>query len=570
VTEDYQFSALTKPVEFPDWHNLDGLYADRPDQAWDWMRQTGALPAALDWVRPEVADAWCRCFEEHHLPLGSDEWPHSPFEPKEADLPCAPTQPAPVWERARDVFNFLKGAEVALVVADNRCRIVQVLDDGLRMAPAVRVVLKVGADWREAILGNNGIGSAAVMGQPVAFEGKEHYSARLHALVTAGYPLRNAAGEIIAFVGLVSDRRGSARALLAFLRMACEGLEEACLDRGRKLEGALVGAPGPQASEQDLISDAIFKVLLDKALRLLERGIPILISGESGTGKEYLVRYAHRLGSRRKGPLVAVNCASIPKDLIESELFGYEAGSFTGARSRGKPGKFLLADGGILFLDEIGDMSFDLQATLLRVLESGEFVPVGGTKPLRVDVQVIAATNVDLQEAIRQGRFRRDLYYRLNGARLELPPLRQRADRLRLMQRVFEQEAEAAGLPQVRMSEDVRVLFERHPWPGNVRELRNVIRNALFNCSGDFLMLSDLPEDFLDEAGGEGLPRDRQTWEPTNSTEALSLSKVESDSIAEALARCRGNVTQAARLLGIARSTLYKKITQYDLTSRTQ
>lgn len=570
MTEDYQFPIISKSVEFPDWQNLNGLYADRPDQAWDWMRQTGALPAALDWVRPEVADAWCRCFEEYHLPLGSDEWPRSLYETRAVD-PCVPALPAPDWDRARDVFNFLKGAEVALVVADNRCRIVQVLDDGLRMAPVVREVLKVGADWREEMLGNNGIGSARVMGASVAFEGKEHYSARLHALVTAGYPLRNAAGEIMGFVGLVSDRRGSARALLAFLRMACEGLEEATPDRGRTLENSLVAAPGCLPGEHDdLISDAIFKVLLDRALRLLDRGIPILISGESGTGKEYLVRYAHRLGSRRKGPLVAVNCASIPKDLIESELFGYEAGSFTGARSRGKPGKFLLADGGILFLDEIGDMSFDLQATLLRVLETGEFVPVGGTKPLHVDVRVIAATNVDLQEAIRLGRFRRDLYYRLNGARLELPPLRQRADRARLMQRVFEQESAAAGLQHARLSEEVRALFERHPWPGNVRELRNVVRNALFTCSGNFLTLSDLPADFLDEVEQDALPAGRQAAEASSSADALSLSKVESDSIAEALARCRGNVTQAARLLGIARSTLYMKITRYGLLSRTQ
>ncbi|WP_255556315.1 sigma-54-dependent Fis family transcriptional regulator [Methylococcus sp. Mc7] len=574
LSEQY-LSSVSRPVEFPDWNRFSSLYVDRPDQAWEWMRQTGVLPAALDWVRPEVAEAWCRCFEDYRLPPGTDDWPRKADGADEPG-PSVSLELASVWERVRSVFDFLKGAQAALVVADARCRIFRVLDDGLRMAPVVREVLKVGADWREEVLGNNGIGSAAALGTAIAFEGKEHYGARLHALVTAGCPLRNAAGETTALVGLISDRRGSAGALLAFLRMACDGLAAPrsdregqgagpCLERCRRAENTLEVPPATPPGEQSLISDAAVEGLLDKALRLQERGIPLLVSGESGTGKEYLVRFAHRLGPRRKGPLVAVNCASIPKDLIESELFGYEAGSFTGARSRGKPGKFLLADGGVLFLDEIGDMSFDLQATLLRVLETGEFVPVGGAKPLRVDVQVVAATNVDLQEAIRQGRFRRDLYYRLNGARLHLPPLRQRPDRSRIVQAVFEQEAAAAGGRRIRLSEEVMALFERHPWPGNLRELRNVIRNALFACSGGVLTVDDLPADFLEEAGQGGASSGPDGWEAARFADGLCLSKVESESIAAAICRCRGNMSQAARVLGIARSTLYKKVSRYGL-----
>ncbi|QXP88068.1 sigma-54-dependent Fis family transcriptional regulator [Methylococcus capsulatus] len=560
LSEQY-LSPVSRPVEFPDWNRFSSVYVDRPDQAWEWMRQTGVLPAALDWVRPEVAEAWCRCFEDYRLPPGTDDWPRKAGP--DGLEPCISLELASVWERVRGIFDFLKGAQAALIVADARCRIFRVLDDGLRMAPVIRELLRTGADWREEVLGNNGIGSAAVLGTAIAFEGKEHYGARLHALVTAGCPLRNAAGETTALVGLVSDRRGSAGALLAFLRMACDGLAAPGPERNRRAEQVTEVPPG----EHGLIRDAAVEGLLDKALRLQERGIPLLVSGESGTGKEYLVRFAHRLGPRRKGPLVAVNCASIPKDLIESELFGYEAGSFTGARSRGKPGKFLLADGGVLFLDEIGDMSFDLQATLLRVLETGEFVPVGGAKPLRVDVQVVAATNVDLQEAIRQGRFRRDLYYRLNGARLHLPPLRQRPDRCRIFHAVFEQEAAAAGASRIRLGEGVMALFERHPWPGNLRELRNVIRNALFACSGSVLTVDDLPADFLEEAeqyeGSSGL----EGREAVHFADGLSLSKVESESIAAAICSCRGNMSQAARVLGIARSTLYKKVSRYGLST---
>ncbi|MDF9393316.1 MULTISPECIES: sigma-54-dependent Fis family transcriptional regulator [Methylococcus] len=564
LSEQY-LSSVSRPVEFPDWNRFSSVYVDRPDQAWEWMRQTGVLPAALDWVRPEVAEAWCRCFEDCRLPPGTDDWPCK-AEP-DAPAPSVSVELASVWERVRGVFDFLKGAQAALIVADAHCRIFRVLDDGLRMAPVVREVLKTGADWREEVLGNNGIGSAAVLGTAVAFEGKEHYSARLHALVTAGCPLRNAAGETAAVVGLVSDQRGSSGALLAFLRMACNGLTAPAAEQSRRTGDRPEVPAGFSPGEQGLIRDAAIEGLLDKALRLQERGIPLLVSGESGTGKEYLVRFAHRFGPRRKGPLVAVNCASIPKDLIESELFGYEAGSFTGARSRGKPGKFLLADGGVLFLDEIGDMSFDLQATLLRVLETGEFVPVGGAKPLRVDVQVVAATNVDLQEAIRQGRFRRDLYYRLNGARLHLPPLRQRPDRCRIFQAVFEQEAAAAGASRIRLGEDVMALFERHPWPGNLRELRNVIRNALFVCSGGVLTVADLPTDFLEEAEQCAACAAPDGREAAWSADALSLSKMESESIAAAICRCRGNMSQAARVLGIARSTLYKKISRYGLSA---
>ncbi|QJD30613.1 sigma-54-dependent Fis family transcriptional regulator [Methylococcus geothermalis] len=566
MVNEQSLSSVSSPVEFPDWNRFSSLYVDRPDQAWEWMRQTGVLPAALDWVRPEVADAWCRCFEDYRLPPGTDDWPRKLDDPSEPG-PSASSDLAAVWERVRGVFDFLKGAQAALVVADSRCRIFRVLDDGLRMAPVAREVLKAGGDWREEVLGNNGIGSAAVLGTAVAFEGKEHYGARLHALVTAGCPVRNAAGEVTALVGLVSDRRGSAGALLAFLRMACEGLAASERDVFRaRSDDSFAAPPVPVAGEHGLISDSAVKVLLDKALRLQERGIPLLVSGESGTGKEYLVRFAHRLGPRRKGPLVAVNCASIPRDLIESELFGYEAGSFTGARSRGKPGKFLLADGGVLFLDEIGDMSFDLQATLLRVLETGEFVPVGGAKPLHVDVQVVAATNVDLQDAIRQGRFRRDLYYRLNGARLHLPPLRQRPDRSRIVQAVFEQEVAAAGVRQIRLGDEVMALFERHPWPGNLRELRNVIRNALFVCSGAVLTLEDLPADFLEEAEQGGSHAGAEGWGVSHSAGGISLSKIESESIAAAICRCRGNMSQAARVLGIARSTLYKKVSRYGLS----
>jgi transcriptional regulator with PAS, ATPase and Fis domain len=191
--------------------------------------------------------------------------------------------------------------------------------------------------------------------------------------------------------------------------------------------------------------DTILDSLLKKMVSLQEQKIPILIIGESGVGKEYLVQHSHRAGPRRDGPFIAINCAAIPRDLIESELFGYVPGSFTGASREGRVGKFQHASGGTIFLDEIGDMDFSLQATLLRVLESSEFVPVGGVKPIKVDVQVIAATNASLRDLVERGTFRRDLYYRLNGAQIWIPSLRERPDKIQLISSIFEQEQEFGG-----------------------------------------------------------------------------------------------------------------------------
>jgi transcriptional regulator with PAS, ATPase and Fis domain len=315
--------------------------------------------------------------------------------------------------------------------------------------------------------------------------------------------------------------------------------------------------------------DTLVEDLVRQAVRLQSRNIPILITGESGVGKEHLMRLVHAEGCRREGPMVAVNCASIPRDLIESELFGYEGGSFTGARSQGKPGKFLLAEKGVLFLDEIGDMSFDLQATLLRVLENSEFMPVGGTKPIKVDVHVIAATNIRLLDAVEQGRFRRDLYYRLNGAQLRLPPLRERPDKRELIEHLLIRECTLADVPVKRLSAEVRELFLAHPWPGNIRELRNLLRNLVSVVTAEVLEVRHLPEDFLEEMRSANLPTPMQI-PSSQSAEVITLASAsleawECQVIEAALLQTGGNVAETARRLGISRSTLYVKLQRYKL-----
>ncbi len=299
----------------------------------------------------------------------------------------------------------------------------------------------------------------------------------------------------------------------------------------------------------------------------------MLITGELGVGKDFLVRMIHEKGPRKGRPLVLVNCAAIPHELISSELFGYAPGSFTGARKSGKPGKFLEAHTGILFLDEIGDMALDLQAALLCALDHSEIAPVGGSKPVPVDVHFIAATNSCLLNCVRNGTFRRDLYYRLNGAQIWLPPLRDRSDKLGLIENLWIQETAAQGDKEAKtLSREVWSIFERHPWPGNIRELRNVLRSCLATTRGSVIQISDLPNDFLVEmAEARDNPAEEVApCEPISlrsPPEAKPLADWEAAAIRSTLAMTAGNISQSARKLGITRATLYHKMERHGLRS---
>lgn len=561
------------------------LTVERPTQAWDWMQQTRLPPDHIDWVRPEVAHGWLRCIEDHGLPLGRDLL--------DEDLRPLPGMAvgwggADLYALLERISAELSDARLSLLIATPAAQLLHITENFLGDYPGMRELAHRGSDWREAMLGNNGPGTAALLGRPVAFTGREHYSRRLHAFSTVGYPLEGPDGQVTAVVGLIGDGKVEASVLLGLMGLVVRLLAaEDPLRQSRGVAAALPYAdrlvaarpvPASASLGQAVYVDTVTDDLVRQAVRLQARNIPILITGESGVGKEHLVRRVHAAGCRCDGPLVAINCASIPRDLIESELFGYEGGSFTGARSQGKPGKFLLANRGILFLDEIGDMSFDLQSTLLRVLDNSEFVPVGGAKPVKVDVHVLAATNVRLLDAVAQGRFRRDLYYRLNGAQLRLPPLRERPDKRDLIEFLLARECEQAGVPAKRLSAEAHELFHRHPWPGNIRELRSLLRNLVSIAVSDLLAPRDLPEDFLEEMGAgfqpalPALPRLQAAPAAVAANPgpgvgaAPSLEDWECQAIASALRQTDGNIAETARVLGISRSTLYVKLKRYGLS----
>ncbi len=288
----------------------------------------------------------------------------------------------------------------------------------------------------------------------------------------------------------------------------------------------------------------------------------VLIHGESGTGKELVAHGIHGASRRASGPFVEVNCAAIPQELIESELFGHERGAFTGATAM-KRGKFELADHGTIFLDEIGDMSLATQAKVLRVLEVQEFQRVGGTKTLKTDVRVIAASNKDLKQEIRKGTFREDLYYRLNVIPLEVPQLRERPDDIpRLAQYFLQEFSRDYGQKPKTIEDDALALFVRYEWPGNVRELRNIIERLIIMSSGPTIKLEDVPPPLngtsaTHESGRPGTPP-----APVNRYSSMKEARAafERDFIVRKLKEHGGNVSKTADAIGMERSNLHRKI----------
>jgi PAS domain S-box-containing protein len=325
-------------------------------------------------------------------------------------------------------------------------------------------------------------------------------------------------------------------------------------------EQELINLRSTRYTFKSIIGDSrAIRVLKKEALTATANQFPVLISGESGTGKELFAQAIHHASPRKLYPFVRINCAAIPRDLLESELFGYERGAFSGARSGGKPGKFELAHHGTVFLDEIGDLPLEMQPKLLRVLEEKEFERIGGTAVIRSDFRLIAATNQNLDEMLADGRFRKDLFYRLNVIPLHIPPLRERrADILTLTRHFLSQIAQEAALIEIEMDAESENALTLYNWPGNVRELSNVLERVLSTLEGNTIQLNDLP--FYIYRSQRDLPHTSQT----------SLKEVqartEREAIRFALKESGYNKAKAAKLLGIHRTLLYKKMKKYGLS----
>ncbi|UTR12722.1 sigma-54-dependent Fis family transcriptional regulator [Evansella sp. LMS18] len=307
-----------------------------------------------------------------------------------------------------------------------------------------------------------------------------------------------------------------------------------------------------------------FTSLVEEARLISTLDLPVLIEGESGTGKELLAQSIHSSSKKAFGPFVAVNCSSIPKELAVSELFGYEEGAFTGGIKGGHKGKFQQAEGGTIFLDEIGDMPLDMQAILLRVLEEKEVIRLGGKQPVPINVRVIAATNRDLKKAAEKGEFRSDLYYRLNILSLQVPPLRERKEDIPLLiNHLIHSVCKEIGRPPFQVESSDLDFLKDYNWPGNIRELKNLIYKMAVKVRGNLLTSAHLPREITDREKAVNCDKEpplESVSEPPAASAASSLKQQELDTIIQVLNECNGNVTEASKQLGVHRSTIYRKM----------
>ncbi len=364
------------------------------------------------------------------------------------------------------------------------------------------------------------------------------------------------------------------------------GVVERALSEPGRTPPRAGGDSSPEAAEEQLpligrssAMQDIYRVLA----RLMGTDLSVIIYGESGTGKELIARALHDYGKRRNGPFVAINMAAVPRELVESELFGHEKGAFTGATAR-SAGRFEQAAGGTLFLDEIGDMPLEAQTRLLRVLQEGEFTTVGGRTPVRADARIVAATHRDLRQMVRQGLFREDLFYRLNVVPIRLPPLRERSDDIPELIRHFFAQAEAEGLPAKMLESEAMAHLKGYSWPGNVRELENLIRRLAALYSQEVIDLDVIRSELGETPSAEqtGAPAGESLGDaverhlrdyfaahsdglPASGLYHRVLREIERPLIELSLVATNGNQVQAAGLLGLNRNTLRKKIRELDI-----
>lgn len=332
-----------------------------------------------------------------------------------------------------------------------------------------------------------------------------------------------------------------------------------------KLVNKIGGFKASYTFDNIIGSSLVTKKMIKTCQRAAQSSSNVLILGESGTGKELVAQALHNGSSYSKGPFVAINCGALPKGLIESELFGYEKGSFTGANKEGNPGKFELADGGTIFLDEIGDMPLDVQVSLLRVLQTKEIVRIGAKYPKKINVRIIAATNRDLSEAIEAKTFREDLFYRLNVFTIQVPPLRERGNDISELADFFVQGFTTQKNRKPRISAEVYEIMQQYPWPGNIRELENAIERAINVTDEDEIRLEHLPRQITQRISPAPKAVCHEAAAEAGDEPELNLKSSGYQLILSSLEKSNGNIKEAAELLGISRRTLYRKMDKYQI-----
>jgi sigma-54 dependent transcriptional regulator, acetoin dehydrogenase operon transcriptional activator AcoR len=443
--------------------------------------------------------------------------------------------------------HFLKKFEDHWIIRLSRRReFAEVVTDGLMALDHLGRVIAVNRNIAQQL--NDG--GAGLVGRNV----DQVFDTRFDTLLAAGSPQH---GQTLPLRSLLSGRQ-----YYALMRPPCGRTVAA-----RPVQGMAALRKGTLTLHDLAGQDPLMTRNAAVLRRVIDKGIAIMLQGETGTGKEAFANAIHLASERREQPFVALNCAAIPESLIESELFGYADGAFTGARAKGMRGKLLQAHGGTLFLDEIGDMPLPMQTRLLRVLAEKEILPLGAEKPLPVDVQIVCATHRNLLDLVMSGQFREDLYYRLNGMKLHLAPLRERSDMASVLQQVLAGIAAETGHAGATLADDTLAALLAYPWPGNLRQLHNVLRAALALSEDGCVRLEHLPAELTAELTADmrgGVPGSRAALPGTAVVPAV---QDERELLVAALRRHRWNVTQTARELDLCRATIYRKMRRWGIVA---
>ncbi|AKE22645.1 MULTISPECIES: acetoin dehydrogenase operon transcriptional activator AcoR [Bacillus] len=595
-------------------------------QTWKRFVKDGVLDEAR--LRKRIAESWHRCKKAEvnpYLEKGPKVLQQTELDQQSKKHSFFLTTAKPYLEK---LLPAIKEMEMMALLIDSD-GVVLALDGHPRaLYEAKRINFVEGACWTETAVGTNAIGTALHISEPVAIQGSEHYSIASHLWNCSAAPIHHEDGSLAGVIDISCPAAGAHPHMLGIASAIAYAAERELAAKSREKELELISRFGERAAssvpmvlcnnKQHIISASIpirtsmpdwqgrhlyelkergysiekavtigdggtcfylseqkkkkvfrFNGVIGKSgrsqamLMNLERAAAadatVCLSGETGTGKEVAARALHENSERRHGPFVAVNCGAIPSDLIESELFGYAEGAFTGAKRNGYKGAFQKANQGTLFLDEIGEISHSMQVALLRVLQERKITPIGGTKEIPVDIRVIAATHCDLRELAENGKIREDLFYRLHVYPIELPPLRDRTEDIPDLFEYYKQKNHWPG----ELPSDFCHVLKQWKWPGNIRELFNVFErlSIRFPEGG----LGDEPLSALLEAAG--LPVSTAEKQPAAAGVLKLREQIQKDMMIKALESAKGNVSQAAKISGIPRSTFYKRLKKFNLSA---
>jgi len=497
-----------------------------------------------------------------------------PMTATRADAPrpaaALPTDAQSILElAARSMFDLFDSASDGMLLVDREARVVWINDHYRRYLPALGIEREedfVGHPV-SAVVQNTQMHKVLETGQPILMD---LLTNRAGTFVVSRIPLRDDAGAVIGALGIVlfGQAHANLQPLIAKFSLLQRDLDEARQELAAQRSQPGAGMRQSKYTFASFVGTSAAAVEVKRqSRRAAQSSSPVLLLGETGTGKELLAHGIHAASPRAGGPFVSVNIAAVPDTLLEAEFFGVAPGAYTGADRKGRVGRFKLADGGTLLLDEIGDMPPALQAKLLRALQEGEIEPLGSNRLVPFDARIIAATSRDLPALVQAGQFREDLYYRLNVLPIHVPPLRERLGDLEaLVEALAEDISRRSGLPHKSLSPEALDLLAGQPWPGNIRELRNALCYALSIADGATIGLDHLPQDVLDDEASS--PQATATVIPFP-REAANADD-ERGVLLEVLRRNRWNISEAARDLGACRATVYRRMKRLDIVSPTQ